>query len=438
MMDGVPEHTPYPNLRQSWWPMLLLFLAANIYSIDKAIVGVLAEPIKADLHITDVQMSLLLGLAYTMFSAVLGVWLGNLVDRHVRRTLVACSIILWSVATIAGGLAPNFHWFFAFRALVGLGEAAISPASFSLIADLFPPHQRGRALGTYLIGATIGTALSAIVPGMIVGANLHLVIPGFGAAAPWRSAFLICGAAGPVIGALFLTVREPARFGRSATSGTATFGDKLGFLWAQRGVIGPIFAGFGLFYVGFVGISAWTAPFITRTYHLKLPQFAAKMGVILLIGGMVGYILGGVIADSAIGRKRGGKLAIMIALPIVALPCAFAGFAPTATVALVALAAIAFATPMLNVAMNASVQELVPNDMRGFSVGLLSLLIALPAGAGGPYAIAYVTQNVLADPARIGSAFLIVGAPCLLAASVCFVFAHRAIRAAQTPSESLP
>jgi len=426
----------FPGFRRSWWPMLLLFLAANLYSIDKAIVGVLAEPIKHDLAISDVQMSLLLGLAYTMFGAVLGVWLGSLVDRKVRRTLIACSIILWSLATAAGGLAANFQWFFVFRALVGLGEAVITPAAFSLIADMFPPHQRGRALGTYLIGATFGTALSSVIPGWIVASNLHLAIPGLGAIVPWRSAFLICGMIGPVIGLLFLTIREPARIGMSRPRGatSATFGEKLRYLWSHRAIIGPIFLGFGLFYVGFVGISAWTAPFVMRAYHLTLPQFANTMGLILLIGGGMGYIAGGIIADSAIGRKRGGKLAIMIALPIIALPCAFAGFAPSATLALVTLAAVALATPMLNVSMNASVQELVPNDMRGFSIGLLGVLIALPAGAGGPFAVAYVTQNVLAEPSKIGMAFLIVGAPCFLAASACFLFARRAVLAAPTPS----
>lgn len=411
--------------------MLLLFLAANIYSIDKAIVGVLAEPIKRDLGVTEVQMSLLLGLAYSMFSAVLAIWLGNLVDRTTRRTLIAFSIVLWSVSTAAGGLAPDFGWFFVFRALVGLGEAAITPASFSLIADMFPPHQRGRALGTYLIGATVGTALSSIIPGWIVGANLHLAVPSFGPIVPWRSAFLICGATGPLIGLLFLTVREPKRHGLSAgVDGGVTLGEKLTFLWGKRRIIGPIFAGFGLFYVAFIGISAWTAPFVMRTYHLTLPQFANTMGLVLLVGGVTGYVTGGLLADSAIGRRRGGKLSIMIALPFAALPCAFAGFAPTATTALVALAAIALAVPMLNVAMNTLLQELVPNRMRGFSLGMLSLLVALPAGGGGPFAIAYVTQNILNDPARIGLSFLIVGAPCLLAASTAFLCARAALLAA--------
>ncbi|WP_174285282.1 MFS transporter [Sphingomonas bacterium] len=414
--------------------MLLLFLAAAIYSIDKAIVGVLAEPIKHDLAISDVQMSLLLGLAYTMFGAILGVWFGNLVDRKVRRTLIAGAIILWSLSTAAGGLAPSFQWFFIFRAMVGLGEAAITPASFSLIADMFPPHQRGRALGTYLIGATVGTALSSVIPGWIIASDLHLMIPGFGAVAPWRSAFLICGMMGPIVGILFLTVREPARLGMSLSRGrSATLGEKLRYLWSQSAVIGPMFLGFGLFYTGFIGISAWTAPFVIRTYHLTLPQFANMMGLILLIGGAIGYIAGGLLADSPIGRRRGGKLAIMIALPIIALPCAFAGFAPSATVALIALATVALATPMLNVAMNASVQDLIPNDMRGFSIGLLSVLIALPAGAGGPFAVAYVTQVLLADPERIGTAFLIVGAPCFIAASASFFFAYRGILAAPPP-----
>jgi hypothetical protein len=94
-------------------------------------------------------------------------------------------------------------------------------------------------------------------------------------------------------------------------------------------------------------------------------------------------------------------------------------------VALIALAAVALATPVLNVCMNASVQYLLPNDMRGFSLGLLSLLIALPAGAGGPFAVAYVTQDILGDPARIGLSFLIVGSPSLLASSLCFLLARR-------------
>jgi MFS family permease len=426
------DDQPFPGFRRNWWPMLLLFLAANIYSIDKAIVGVLAEPIKASYHVTDIQMGLVLGLAYSLLSGIFGLWLGNLVDRHIRRNVLAASIMLWSLSTIAGGLSTDFHWFFAFRALVGLGEAAVGPAALSLIADMFPSHQRGRALSYYFIGATFGTALSSIVPGWIVGANLHLQLPGIGEIAPWRSAFVMCGMIGPVISLLFFTVREPVRRGRVSTEGASpSVAAKLRYFAKHGSVIMPLIGGFCLFYVAFIGIVAWTAPFIMRAYHLTLPQFSGRMGLIMLVGGSIGYISGGHIADSAIGRRPGGKILIMMVLPFIAMIAAFAGFASSATVALVMLATMSLATPMLNVAMNASLQELVPNEMRGFAQALLSVVSALPAGAGGPLAVAYVTQSVLHDPSRIGTSFVIVGVPSLLAASLLFLIAYRA-QAGQT------
>ncbi|SER80186.1 Predicted arabinose efflux permease, MFS family [Sphingobium sp. YR768] len=407
--------------------MLLLFLAANLYSIDKAIVGVLAEPIKADLGITDIQMGLLLGLAYSLLSGVCGLWLGTLVDRHIRRTVLGCAIIIWSLSTVAGGLAPNFESFFIFRALVGLGEAAVAPAALSLIADMFPPERRGRALSTYLIGASMGTALSSIIPGWIVGANLHLSIPGYGLVIPWRSAFILCGAIGPIVGLLFFSVKEPARRGiRADAMRGPTAVDKLAYLWRQRAVVVPLFLGFCLYYVAFVGVAAWTAPLLMRSFDAQLPDFANMLGVILLIAGVSGYMLGGLSADSAIGSRRGGRLIIMTILPVIALPCAFSGFAPSLLLAILLLASISLATPMLNVAMNATVQEIVPNDMRGFSYAFLSVVSALPAGTGGPLLLAWVTQSVLGDPARIATSFVIVVIPSLLGSAIAFLLARRA------------
>jgi MFS family permease len=407
--------------------MLLLFLAANLYSIDKAIVGVLAEPIKADLGITDIQMGLLLGLAYSLLSGLCGLWLGTLVDRHIRRTVLGCAIIVWSLSTVAGGLSPNFETFFIFRALVGLGEAAVAPAALSLIADMFPPERRGRALSTYLIGASIGTALSSIIPGSIVGANLHLSIPGYGLVIPWRSAFILCGAIGPIVGLLFFSVKEPARRGMQTDKMKGpTAVDKLAYLWRQRAVVIPLFLGFCLYYVAFVGVAAWTAPLLMRSFDAQLPDFANTLGIILLISGVSGYMLGGLSADSAIGSRRGGRLMITTILPIIALPSAFSGFAPSLLLAILLLASITLATPMLNVAMNATVQEIVPNDMRGFSYAFLSVVSALPAGAGGPLLLAWVTQSVLGDPARIATSFVIVVIPSLLGSAIAFLLARRA------------
>jgi MFS family permease len=415
--------------------MLLLFLAANLYSIDKGIVGVLAEQIRTGLAISDVMMGLLLGLAYTVLNGVFGLALGYLVDRHVRRNILAASIVLWSLATVAGGLAPNFAWFFGFRMLVGLGEAAIAPAAISVIADMFPPSRRGRALGCYLVGATLGTALSPIIPGWVIGAHLQLLLPFFGTLAPWRSAFVLCGAAGPLIGLLMLTVKEPGRPGSRPGDHRLPLRENLVYFWRLRSVMFPLYTGFCLHYVAFVGITAWTAAFLTRTYHISLVGFAGRLGLMMLIAGGAGYVLGSFVTDSSRFRRPAGRLALLAVLPLVAVPAALAGLAPGLVLALAMLASVTFATPIINVAMNVTVQELVPSRMRGLSYALLAVFTSLPAGAGGPLAIAWVTEHVIGNPALIGRSFLIVGVPALLAASGCFLLAGRASRLAETQGD---
>jgi len=430
------EARAFPPIRQTLWPMLLLLLAANFYSIDKAIVGVLAEPIKADLNIDDIGMGLLMGLAYSLLSGICGLWLGSMVDRHVRKRVLGGAIIVWSVSTALGGLSPNFATFFFFRALVGLGEAAVAPAAMSLIADMFPPERRGRALSAYLIGATIGTALSSIIPGAILAANLHIDLPSYGLVVPWRSAFLLCGAVGPIVGLAFLTIREPERRGvSSGTSEPARVGEKLSYLWRQRGLVAPLFGGFCLYYVAFVGVTSWTAPLLMRTYGLTVSQIANLLGLGMLIAGVGGYVLGGLAADTRVKRRKSGRIGLMVLLPIAAIPAAFAGLAPGVGLAIAALAAISLTTPILNVAMNATVQDIVPNDMRGFSYAFLSVVAALPAGAGGPFAIAFVSETILGDASQIAQSFIIVVLPSLTMASALFALAARAYRAAPDGGE---
>ncbi|AMO72580.1 hypothetical protein AZE99_12620 [Sphingorhabdus sp. M41] len=417
----------YPGLKRSWWPMLLLFLAANLYSIDKSIVGVLAEPISQDLALNDVQMGLLLGLAYTVLNGICGLWLGSLIDRHTRCKILGGAIILWSLATAAGGLAPDFKTFFALRALVGLGEAAVAPAAVSLIADMFSPQQRGRAISTYLFGATIGTALSSIIPGFILDLNLHLSLPIYGLVTPWRVSFLICGLVGPVVGILFLTVREPARRGQAnADSGAMKVMNKLQFIWLHKKIFVPLLSGVCLFYIAFVAIASWMATFIMRKFDIGLPAFANEMGLALLISGALGYFSGGLAADSKFGRGARGKLTIMAILPVLAVPATLAVVAPTPLVALVLLCTIMVVAPVLNVSLNTTVQDLLPNEMRGFTYAFISVIAALPAGAGGPLAVAFVTEYVFQDQEAIGLSLLVVCLPALVLASLAFAMARRA------------
>jgi MFS family permease len=414
------EHQ-FPGLGRSWWPMFLLFCSAIVYSIDKGIVGVLAEPIRRDFAIGDTEMGLLLGLAYSLLSGVLGLGLGHLVDRSRRFKLLGACILLWSGATIGCGFARGFGDFFMLRMLVGLGEAALAPAAVSLIADMFAPGQRGKALSSYLIGASIGSGLSSIIPGWLASHEL-----GMSTGSSWRSAFMVCGALGIPLAVLLAFNAEPQRRGLAGASvDLSGISAKLARLWSMRRLVGPLFGGFCLFYVALIGITSWTAVFIGRRYGLALPQFGPGLGLMLLVSGMGGYMLSGFIVDLPFARRTGGRLRFLAVLPLLALPSAFAQFAPSSGVALVAIAAIGTAMPAVNIAMNATIQDIMPNDLRGFSHATLGLLAAFTAGAGGPLLVARVGES-----AGIGMAFLIVGVPVLLAANVCFVLAGRALELA--------
>jgi len=411
----------YPPARHTIWPMALLFLGANLYSIDRAIVGVLAEPIRKSFAIGDAQMGLLMGMAYSLLSAVLGLGLGWLVDHRDRRRLVAGAIALWSVATIACGLAPTFSSFFVARMVVGLGEAAIAPAALSLIADLFAPARRGRAMAVYFIGASIGSGLSSVIPGLILRHGLALHLPHFGALEAWRTAFVLCGLGGPLVSILLLTVREPARQA-VAREDSAHMGAKLGALWARRALVVPLYLGFCLFYVALLGISMWTAPFLMRHYGLPIAAFSGALGLMLLTTGVAGYLISGLLADSRLSGGRAGRIPLLCVLPLLGLPAAFASFAPDYRLSLALLGTIGIAMPMINVAMNTTLQDILPNTMRGFGMAMLGLCSAVIAGAGGPWILA-LAGGASGD---LGLAFMRVGVPFLLLSSLCFAAAWRA------------
>ncbi len=423
--------TGYPPFRAALWPITLLFFAANLYNIDRLIVGVLAEQIRAGIHISDVQMSLLIGPAYGLLSGLFGVVLGFYIDRANRVRFVAFSLALWSLATIGGGLSASFGWLFLARAMVGLGEAALAPAALALIADLFPPGQRGRAVGVYSLGAIVGSALSAVIPGLIVGAKLHLALPGQGALAPWRTAFVLCGAAGLLVALLMLTVSEPVRRGvaKSLVSRASTeLFEKVGYLRQHASVFLPFFLGFGFFYLAVVAITAWTTVMLSREFGIPLNRFSSTLGLVLLIAGLSGYSLGGILMDARALKRSADKLRFMVIAPALALPSCFAVFAPGVVSALILLSAITIIAPIITVANSVLVQEMLPNNMRGFGLSLTSVGAVVLGVACGPPLVALATQHLFQRPEMVGYSMLLVSLPALLASMVCYMCALRGLR----------
>jgi MFS family permease len=182
--------------------------------MDRQILSLLVGPIKRDLFISDTRVGLLQGLASALFYTLAGLPIGRLVDTRNRRNLVIAGVMVWSAFTCACSVARSYWSLFLVRIGVGVGEAALNPSAFSLIADYFPRERLGTAMSVFYLGALIGSGLAFAVGGMIVEATTRIGVvdlPVVGAVASWRLTFLVVGVPGILFGLLVATVREPAR-----------------------------------------------------------------------------------------------------------------------------------------------------------------------------------------------------------------------------------
>ena len=301
-MDTQPENNSWPNPRVGWYAISILFVAYIFSFADRYILSLLIQPIKQDLALSDTSVSLLHGLAFAIFYTIMGVPIGRLADRHSRRIIVATGVALWSAMTVICGLARNFGQLFAARIGVGVGEAALSPAAYSMIADLFPPHKLGRAMAVYSAGAMVGGGLAFIIGGMVVQAILNtpeIVLPLIGTVRSWQLSFIVVGLPGLVIAALMFTVKEPLRRIAEAVSvdRSPPIGAVFKFFFASWRIYVPHFLGFTMLAVVFNAVLAWMPTFMLRTFEMPVGQAGPALGVLLLSMGSAGMIAGGWQAD---------------------------------------------------------------------------------------------------------------------------------------------
>ncbi len=264
--------------------LLSLLLLAYIFNfLDRQILGILAGPIIADLHLTDAEFGTIAGLAFAILYSVLGVPLALLADRTSRSRVIAGSLALWSAFTALCGTAANFWQMFVFRLGVGIGEAGGVAPSYALIADYFPPERRARALAIFSLGIPLGLAA-----GTLLGAYLAAWVD-------WRAAFLTMGLAGIALAPLMLIFVRDAPRHRAAVSSPAllaTFpivASKPTFWLMAAAASSSSLAGYGL--------ALWTPSVLERSFGLSLIERGQFLAAIFLIGGTAGVFAGGLLAD---------------------------------------------------------------------------------------------------------------------------------------------
>jgi len=411
----------WPRPAYAWYATSVLMLAYTLSYIDRQILSMLVGPIKADLGVSDTQIGLLQGFAFAVFYTLVGIPMGRLADRGDRRRIIAWGVFVWSLATAASGLAKSFGQLFTARVAVGVGEAALGPAAYSMIADQFPPEKRGRALGVYSMGVYLGIGLAAIIGGAVVGrlaGQPPFPVPLIGELASWHVAFLVVGLPGILLALWVRTLREPERHGVApAARSEIPLAEVLGFARAHLRLFGAHFAGFSMLTLSFNAIAFWMPPYLQRSHGLSPGEFGTVLGLILAIGGAAGIVTGGIAADAL--RKRGMRDAelwpgIVSAVAIWPLGIATAQ-APDGGLALVLFTGFMFFSSFAFAAAAAAIQAATPNRMRGQMSAVYLFCVNL-AGIGlGSFLTGFVNDYAFGDEMRIDDSMAwIVGlaAPC--------------------------
>jgi MFS family permease len=411
----------YPPAGQAWYCVTILALVVMVNFLDRGILTLLVEPIKADLGLSDVQMSLIMGFAFTFFYAIFGLPVARLVDRHSRKHILAAGVAIWSVMTAFCGLASTFWHLFIARVGVGVGETTSGPSAYSLLADYFAPEKLPRAIAGMNLGFVAGTGLAMIIGGAVigaVGASEDVTLPGGITFRGWQVVLIIVGLPGLIVSALMLTVREPVRRG-GMVKGEQPLTEVFRFLAFHWSVYVPMFAGLALRTVQMFGLSMWGPAFYGRTYGWSPTQVGYVVGASLFIAMPLGLFAGSWLAERYWKNKRyDANIRVVVYSTVVAVPLAIvAPLMPTPWLAAGFGLVAAFFSSMAAPTENAALQCVTPNHLRG-QMTFLFLFIMNVVGMGlGPLFIASLTQYVFTEENIRYSMFLgalVLGPPAAL------------------------
>ncbi|MGO4155446.1 spinster family MFS transporter [Cupriavidus sp. YAF13] len=291
-LAGVPARTASgPRTYYRYWFLTLLILVYASSFVDRIFISVVAQKIKAEMSLSDVQLGILGGLAFSILYATLSIPVARLAERRNRVTLISVSIALWSAMTALCGTAGNFWHLLLYRLGVGIGEAGCTPAAHSLIADQFPPERRATAFSLYALGPPLG-----VIAGAIGGSWLAQRLG-------WREAFYVVGLPGLILGGLaWLTLKEPQRGASDPDHANAqqvpSLREVLSVLMRSRAfvqfLLGTVICAFAQY-----AINLFMPVYLARVFGMDMVQAGLAFGLIVGIGGLAGNALGGFAADAA-------------------------------------------------------------------------------------------------------------------------------------------
>ncbi|MEI9926936.1 MAG: MFS transporter [Sphingomonas sp.] len=370
--------------------------------LDRGVLNLLVDPIRRDLGASDVQISLLQGFAFVTFYCVCGIPLGWLADRASRRRLIFLGVLTWSLATASCGLAQNYGQLLAARFMVGAGEAALLPAAYSMISDLFPRHKVTTAIGIFSLGAVAGSGLSSVIGGGIIALAIHHdfgAVVGHSHAPSWRTVFVLTGCLGFLPAFLVLSVPEPARHRFRSSRAPLAF---WGFVATNKMFLATHFIGFSFISLAINAGAAWMPTYINRHFGLAMTVVGPSIGTGVALFGILGMSLGTRLVDRILagGRADAHFRYFVFGGIMVAILGAAASIMPDAWPAILLYSATYFFTPVA--VAGAALQLVAPSELRGRLSALFLIAFNLLSLGVGPLAVSVTTRYLFRDPELLG------------------------------------
>jgi MFS family permease len=417
---GPGANPPWPSSRTAWRTLWILSLVLGLSQIDRNILSLLLQDIKHDLTgptgkpITDAEMGLLIGLAFSIVYLFLSFPLSLISDRKNRKTMIALGVAFWSLCTAACGLARSFWPMFYARAGLGAGEAVNGPATYSLLGDSFPREKLPRAMAALNLGFIAGTALSLILGAGVIAAvsKVHTVLPIFGEMRSWQLVFFAIGIPGLLVAALTMTITEPARQGvsRQRLTGWRSFFEVAPFLFRNGRFYGCMFA--SVFITGVItyGSLNFRAAFFARTYHWPAQQYGLVYGVASLITSALGLFVGTWLCERWNRKHNDGNMRVALLAYVLSAPLnAVFTLMPTGWLAVLCGSVGAGLALMAAPPVVAALQSVTPSNVRAQVNSLYLLLFSGITGIIGPWFIGWLT-DLQHDEKKLGLVIAVTSA----------------------------
>jgi predicted MFS family arabinose efflux permease len=406
-----------PSMRR-YYVLGLLTAVYALNFLDRTIFNVLIEPIKKEFALSDTMMGLLAGFGFVLFYSLLGIPIARVADRLNRRNIVAIAFAFWSAMTFLCGMATSVTSLALARIGVGIGESAGTPASQSIVADLFNKNERPRALGIYAIGTYLGVFLGYFIGGYV---NQH-----YG----WRMAFFSAGLPGIALAAvLWLTISEPKRGAMAETFTPEPLGPTLGFLASQQTFV-IVLIGFCLTTYTNYATAAWIPPFLARVHHLSSAEIGTYAGTFKGLAGMAGTLVGGLVVARISQRDDRWKLwAPAITSGLAGPVFAVCLLTPDFSTMVAALALASFLVGFHLGPIFAIAQTVARPSMRALASAIV-LLTATCFGQGvGPLAVGMINDALKNDYGANAVRYSLLSAAITTTlGALLFVWAARSIR----------